>query len=411
MKKSFVALLALIALAVVYQLFEPIFNYNFGWKSLPVDEQIVAAHNFTSSDISAIDEAEKILLNAKDELQAPALSVAVGLNNQIIWAEAVGYSNIDTRKKANANTSFRIGSTSKAVTSVALGKLLEEQRLKLDAPVQQYVPYISNIKKPISLRQLASHSSGIRNYSTCFCFPIWEYYRNDEFASVRESIEVFQHDDLLFEPGSRYSYSSYNYTLISGAIEEVVHEPFTSYMEKSIFKPLKMTHTTADYSDSLVTHRATFYEVKDGQYKKAFEVNNSNKWAGGGVISTPSDLVKLGNALLNNTFLNEHTVTTLFTPQQLANGEINEEGYALGWRVNREQKMSGCESLSYVVHHGGVAMGSTSFLVLFPDYKLVVSLLMNRDKPSDFSDFSKYAFLIAEEFIREAEKQGLTASN
>lgn len=406
MKKLIYSLVAVTIVTLTYFFFEPIFIYNVGWKNLP-------ANTFTSPDFkltsdssfgASISESEKILTEAHTTLKAPAISVAVGVAGKIVYAKARGYKDIDNSDIADINTSFRVGSTSKAITSVVLGTLLERDKLHLDAPVQNYVSYLS-IQKPITIRQLASHQSGIRDYSTCLCFPVWEYYSNDQYNTIKEGVDVFQDDELLFVPGDEYSYSSYNFTLLSAAIEEAAGTPFLTYTDKALFNPLKMDHTSADYADQIINHRATFYEIKDGQYKEAFPINNSNKWAGGGFISTPSDLVKLGNALLNGQILSRETTDILFTPQKLNDGSINEEGYALGWRSSKEQKILNGEKTTFVVHHGGVAMGSTSFFILFPDYNLVVSMLMNRNKPAEFREFSQYAFLIAEPFIREIEKQ------
>ncbi|ELR72824.1 Serine beta-lactamase-like protein [Fulvivirga imtechensis AK7] len=387
---------------LVYFFFEPIFTYNVGWQPLPNEVTDAESHVMDSAFVSAVDGANKMLAEARKELQAPAISVAVGIGNKLVWARAKGYKDIDKQDPADIKTVFRIGSVSKAITSVALGKLLEQQKLQLDKPVQYYASYVS-METPITIRQLASHTSGIRNYGLCLCFPAFEYYNNKEYESIEESVDVFQHDDLLFEPGSRYSYSSYNYTLLSAALEEAAGIPFLNYVDREIFTPIGMKHTAADHVSMQIDERATFYDVEKGQYKVAFPVNNSNKWAGGGFVSSPSDLVRLGNALLNDEILKKSTIDILFTPQKLNDGSINEEGYALGWRVEPEHSLFDGKKLTPVAHHGGVAMGSTAFLVLFPEYNMVVALAMNRNKPPEYSSFSKYAFSIAEAFLRESD--------
>lgn len=392
-----------VVIAFVYFFFEPIFTYNIGWKPLPGDITDAQNHYVDSAFTFAVVEAGKMLTEAHKELQAPAISVAVGMGNKLAWASTRGYKDIDKGEKADTNTSFRIGSVSKAITSVVLGKLLQQQKLELDKPVQHYASYVS-IETPITIRQLASHTSGIRNYGLCLCFPAFEYYNNKEYESIEESVDIFQDDELLFEPGSQYSYSSYNYTLLSAALEEAAGIPFLDYVDQEVFKALSMKHTSADYADRNISQRATFYDVEKGQYKISFPVNNSNKLAGGGFISSPSDLVRFGNALLNDEILKRSTIDTLFTPQKLNNGSINEEGYALGWRVEQEHSLFAGKRQTFVAHHGGVAMGSTAFLLLFPEYNLVVALAMNRSKPPEYNTFSKYAFSIAEIFLQEIDQ-------
>lgn len=405
MKKKILSIIVMMLLVLIYFLFEPLLTYKIGWNDFDANQHTTPVHKkFNPFYNDAVSEAERIIKNAKDELQAPALSVAVGIDNELVWSETIGYKNLEKAELADRNTSFRIGSTSKAITSVLLGKLMQEGKLQLDLPVQQYVPYVK-MKDPVTIRQLASHTSGVRNYALCLCFPVFEYYSNDRHESIKESVDVFQNDPLLFPPGEEYSYSSYNFTLLSAAIEETAKIKFIDYAEAQIFKPSGMSHTSADFADKEIKNRAAFYEVKDGRYKEVYAVDNSNKWAGGGFLSTPGDLVKFGNALLAKQLLRQETMDTLFTAQKLNDGTINEEGYALGWRVSKEKKLFNGREATYIVHHGGTASGSTSFLILFPDHQMVISLLMNRSAPEDFRDFSKYTFEIGEKFITQRNQK------
>ncbi len=405
MKKKILHIVVMMLLIVIYFLFEPLLTYKLGWNDFDENREFITINKKSDSLYGqAIREAEQIFKHAKNELQAPALSVAVGIDNKIVWSETMGYKSLERAEQADLNTSFRIGSTSKAITSVLLGKLIQEGKLQLDLPVQQYVPYVK-MKDSVTIRQLASHTSGIRNYSLCVCFPVFEYYSNDRHKSIKESVDVFQNDALLFPPGEGYSYSSYNFTLLSAAIEETSKIKFIDYADAQIFKPSGMGNTSADFADKEIRNRATFYEVKDGSYKEVYPVDNSNKWAGGGFLSTSEDLVRFGNALLAKQLLRQETMDTLFTPQKLNNGAINEEGYALGWRVSKDKKLFNGSQATYIVHHGGTALGSTSFLVLFPDHQTVISLLMNRSAPEDFRDFSKYTFEIAEKFIMQRNQK------
>jgi len=391
----------LLLIVCCYYLFEPIMVWGIGWRSLPEvykTDGNVAVQD--SSFLQAIGEGQQILTGMHATLQAPAVSVAIGFKNRIVWAEAQGYSDLDKNILASTETAFRIGSVSKAVTSVALGKLLEQGIVRLDNSVGQYVSYFDSPQ--ITIRQLASHMSGIRNYGTCFCFPIWEYYNNDSYTSVEKSVAVFKGDALLFEPGTMFEYSSYNYTLLSGVMEEASGKDFLSLMASEVFEPLAMTHTFGDYADIVVKNRATFYEVRDSDYKKAFPVDNSNKWAGGGIVSTPSDLVKLGNALLSGTILQKETVETLFTAQKLSDGTINSQQYALGWRHQTFDLFDGKKKVQ-VVHHGGKATGATSLLILFPEYQLSIALMINKSTES-FPMFD-YVLPIAEHFIRQIEDE------
>lgn len=383
-----------------YYLFQPVFVWATGWQALPEAYLGVSKTGITDAEYSReIAEGQNMLSKYHERLQTPAISIAVGIGNKIIWTEARGYSDVKNKAIADVTTSFRIGSVSKAATSVGLGRLLEQGKIALNDTVGQYVPYFEHPE--ITIRQLASHTSGIRNYGLCFCFPIWEYYHLKNHNSIEKSVAVFNGDPLRFKPGTSFGYSTYNYTLLSAAMEEASGSKFLRFMTDEVFAPIGMTHTGADYADSVMTDRATFYEISDGEYKEAFPVDNSNKWAGGGLISTPSDLVKMGNALLQNSVLEKETVDTLFKAQQLADGTMNPQYYALGLRHQTFELFEGKNSVQ-VVHHGGTALGATALLILIPEYQLSIAMVMNRGTES-FQLFD-YVLPIAELFIARLQE-------
>ncbi len=136
-----------------------------------------------------------------------------------------------------------MGSSSKAITSVALGKLIQNKQINLDAPVQEYVPFFDSAKPPITIRQLASHSSGIRNYKDS------EFNSNIEYPSIAESVKVFMYDSLLFQPGSKFSYTTYNYTVLSAAIEQITQLSFLSYLQRSVFNKVRRRKSSPIYQD------------------------------------------------------------------------------------------------------------------------------------------------------------------
>ena len=335
--------------------------------------------------------ALKILENTHTGLNSTAISAAVGIDNKIVWANVLGFKDLENRVPADLETKFRIGSTSKALTSVAIGRLIQEDRLDLDASVQVYLKDFDKSKPKITIRQLASHSSGIRNYKGN------EYENNTQYNSIKESMEVFLNDTLLFKPGTKFNYSTYNYTVLSAVIEYISQQNFLDHMKKRVFMPLKMNNTTGDYNNKLVENRAKFYVWKTAEKRFAItEVNNSYKWAGGGFISTPSDMVKFGNALLNNKLINPAVTKRLFQPQQLSDGKINSMKYGIGWRNDSTSLFNG-RIKTQLIHHPGSSIGATSIFLLLPEYNMTISILSNRD--GAYADLTKCAYLLAEYFI------------
>lgn len=385
-------------------LFYPLLTDKFGKKPLPdiPDPDHTSYESADSTYRAVLPTLDSILVATARQLEAPSVSAAIGIGEEIIWANAAGYADIDAGLKANTSTRFRIGSVTKPVTIMGVGKLLESGQMELDRSVQSYVPYFDQSKPPITIRQLASHTSGIRNYAFCFCIPAHESFNDEPFTSVEQSVAVFGDDKLLFAPGTDFSYATYNYTLIGAAMEEITDLSYLEFMDQAVFRPLDMVHTMGDLKGEKIANRAVFYSVKNRKYKKAFAVDNSNKWAGGGLISTPSDLVKMGNALLSDHFLRPDTRAELWKPQTLADGQVNPQHYGIGWRIDDTERVVEGRKIR-IIHHGGISAGGITLLILFPEYQMTTAIMINRTGSS--SELFRPVFLLAREIIQALEEK------
>lgn len=353
---------------------------------------------------AAARQATEALQALKESRAIPGLSVAVGLDGQVIWTQTLGFADLDLQEPITVHSVFPLGSTTKTLTSIALGKLVEEGKLNLDAPIQEYVPYFPTKKFPLTARLLASHLSGLRDYD----MMAGEYANTKHFASVREAVAVFVESPLLFEPGTDYHYSAYNYVLLSAAMEGAVGMDFLSYLQATVIKPLGLTRTGPILQDASTPDLVTGYTSGFfGRLEKAPFTDLSNKWAAGGFRSTPTEMVRIGNALLEGRVVSRKTFDLLTTPQRLSDGSPTGEPYALGWR-SETRRFPGLARDVRMVHHGGLGNGSISFFVLFPDDGLVLSILGNRlFRPA--SEFFVTAFEIADLFLQEADEVPLTA--
>jgi CubicO group peptidase (beta-lactamase class C family) len=240
---------------------------------------------------------------------------------------------------------------------------VDEGKLDLDAPVQQYVPSFPEKRWPVTTRLLGGHLAGVR------------HYRDREFESmvhyddVVDALEIFSHDTLLHEPGTAYEYSTYGWNLISAVVQAASGERFLNYMTEAVFEPTGMHETVAEHVDSLIYHRSRAYiRTRDGRIINAPYVDNSNKWAGGGFLSTASDLVRYAFAYLGGDFLRPETVDLLWTSQHTRDGERTD--YGIGWRENLEGGRR-------VISHTGGAVGGTTVLVIYPAESVVVAILTN----------------------------------
>ena len=211
------------------------------------------------------------------------------------------------------------------------------------------------------------HVAGVRHYR-----GEADYTISAHCERAADGLPRFASDPLLFEPQTRYSYSTYGWILVSAAIEAVAAEPFFTFMHTQIFKPLGMSETTSDSGTAPAPERVTFYYRNFGR-EITPTVDYSCFAGAGGFLSTPSDLVRYGMAISSGKLLQPATVSTLQTPQRLASGE--ETGYGLGWML--ETVTLGGEPTRLVSHASRTLMGaSTSFLV-FPERGIVVAATAN----------------------------------
>jgi CubicO group peptidase (beta-lactamase class C family) len=294
----------------------------------------------------------------------PGLQVAVAVDGRLVWSEAFGYVDIERRVPVTRTTQFRIGSVSKPLTAAAVALLVEAGKLDLDAPVQRYVPTFPRKPWPITTRALAGHLAGIRPYRGAECM------HNREYAAVSEGLGIFANDSLLFEPGTRFAYSSYGWNLVSAVVEGASGEDFLAYMGAHVIGLLGLTHTAPDRADSLIPDRTRFYDRDSAAgFVPSPPVNNSYKWAGGGFLSTAEDLVRFGSALLRPGFVQATTLDLLFTSQRTRAGEP--VGYGIGWFLSTD-------SLNHRrAYHGGGSVGGTTAFGIDRDSRVVIAITSN----------------------------------
>jgi CubicO group peptidase (beta-lactamase class C family) len=325
--------------------------------------------------------------------------VAVGAGGTLVWAEGFGWADVEKKVPVGPRTRFRIGHASKALTSAAVGLLLEDGGLRLDDEIQTYVPAFPEKPWPVTLRQLMGHMAGIRHYR-----GEGDYSPSAPCERAADGLKSFANDPLLFEPETQYKYSTYGWILVSAAVEAAAGEPFFTFMRTRIFEPGGMVDTTFDSATEPIPEHATFYYPRfsgdPGSGPDLATTVDYSCFAGAGAfLSTPSDLVRFGIALSNGKVLQPATVTKLQSPQVLASGEETE--YGLGWMLETES-LAGAPTR--VVGHASRTMlgGSTSFLT-FPERGLVVAVTSNISK----ADLRSIALRIAQAF-EQAKPLGMS---
>ncbi|HEX9793619.1 MAG TPA: serine hydrolase domain-containing protein [Planctomycetota bacterium] len=323
----------------------------------------------------AIEQARKVALERLEEGHLPGLSVAVAVNGELVWAEGFGFADLENQVPVTPQSRFRIGSVSKPLTAVGLMRLVDAAKLDLDAPVQKYVPeFPVKHQGVLTTRLLTGHLAGIRHYRGS------EMYRNEAFPTVAASLAIFRDDPLLAAPGERYAYSSYGWNLVSAAMEGASGEPFLEYMEARVLEPLGLAETGPDLNRKIVSRRVRFYQRAGTLLFNAPVVDNSYKWAGGGFLSTPSDLARFGSALLAGELLSKDAYKEMWTSQKTNAGE--ETGYGVGWFLGRY----GPGGAKTRIGHGGGSIGGTTQLALYVEDGLVVAVASNLTSAGNLGD-------------------------
>ncbi len=314
----------------------------------------------------------------------PGLTMALGNDKGIIMAKGFGYADIENHVAMTPDHKVRIGSVSKLIATAGMMRLAEEGKIDLDAPVTEYVADWPTDKPVITLRQLASHTAGIRHYKE----GANEFLLNETFPDIDSALAMFKDDPLEFTPGTDFSYSTFAWTLVSAAMEGADGErDFRQIIEQEVFAPLALKETVFDDQYTIIENRARPYTTDEGKLINAPQTDHSYKWAGGGFIATPSDIVRFAVAHVASDYLKSETTDAIFTRAELNSGD--EVGYGIGWKVGfgdyRERKAykDNAEALKLMddipnaVMHSGGSMGGITMTILCRDHNTAVTVVKN----------------------------------
>jgi serine beta-lactamase-like protein LACTB len=338
----------------------------------------------------AVERARQIVKTDLADQNLPGVSVAVGIDGELVWAEGFGFANLESRAKVAPETRFRVGNASIALTSAAAGLLLDRQQLELDEPIQTYVPEFPKKPWPVTLRQLMGHFSGLRGDGGDEG-PLF----GENCSRPVDALPFFAESELLFEPGTQYRFSSFNWIVVSAAIEAASKQSFMAFIQKEVFAPLRMDDTLADSVSQPMENQATSYFPRfagDPRYgpDPMREVDYSCYSGASQFLSTPSDLVRFAMAINSGKVLQPATVQLLQSAQTLSTGQ--ETGYGLGWDLENVT-LSGKPQQS-IGHDGELLGGIAGSLMTFRDRGLVVAIISN----TSYADTPATAVKIAETF-------------
>ncbi|WP_179005679.1 serine hydrolase domain-containing protein [Winogradskyella forsetii] len=331
----------------------------------------VISQNRTASSNTLLNDL------VKNEIAVGAAG-SYSINGVVTWETASGYADLENKEIFTLDTQIRTASIAKSMTAVAVMQLAEHGLIDINLPIDTYIPeFIQKHKTKITTKHILSHTSGIRAYRNES-----ETENQINYTSLFEAYEVFKNRKLFFEPGTKYSYTSYGYVVLGLLIEKVSGLSYEAYMQKYIWDKAEMTHTGIEKREIEPKAATKLYHRDDrGNLKKAKPNNLSNRVPGGGFYSTVNDLIKFGNALINHHFISEETFSLMIDYNNLKN--VNSR-YGLGFRLYGDE-----QNKNEIIGHSGSQTGTSTQLFVIPNLKTVVVVVANTSGSS--SEVSKVA--------------------
>jgi CubicO group peptidase (beta-lactamase class C family) len=204
----------------------------------------------------AIDEIAAVALRTQN---LPGLEIGVVIDGELAHARGFGVVDFDSKKAPDAATVFRIGSITKSFTALSILALRDEGKIGLDDPLTRYLPeaaglvYPSRDSKPITIRQLLTHTSGLPRLGR------FKYTRTDAEPNEAEILGSLGGFALENAPGTKFVYSNLGFALLGLVVGRVAKMPYQTFVASRIFKPLGMTASAFEEADVAKEHLATAY--------------------------------------------------------------------------------------------------------------------------------------------------------
>ncbi|HWZ75701.1 MAG TPA: serine hydrolase domain-containing protein [Candidatus Sulfotelmatobacter sp.] len=322
-------------------------------------------------DPQRLKSIESFITTQMAHQKIPGLAVGIYSRGQILLAKGYGQANVELAVPVKAGTIFQSGSVGKQFVSAAIMMLVEEGKLSLDDSIAKYFPDAPATWKPILIKNLLSHTSGLAEYeSEERTGPKGPFYMRLDFTED-ELVTKIQALPIEAAPGEKWDYRNTNYVLLGILIHKVTGKPYYEFLSERIFKPLGMTSTRLISDRDIIPNRAAGYEIEDGQLKNQEWVSPTfNSTADGTLYFNVIDLAKWDDALYGTQLLKQSSLDRMWTVYSLNDGKPNRAGYGFGWSIGKQNDRKRIE-------HGGAWQGFTCDISRYPDDNLTVVVLTN----------------------------------
>jgi CubicO group peptidase (beta-lactamase class C family)/microsomal dipeptidase-like Zn-dependent dipeptidase len=296
----------------------------------------------------------------------PGASVLVLRDGVPVVRRSYGLADVEVRTPATPATNYRLASMTKQFTAAAVLLLAEAGKLTLDDPVRRWLPELPAVTQGVTIRHLLTHTGGLIDY---------EDFVPDDAPQVHDAdvLNILaKQDRVYFAPGTSYRYSNSGYSLLSLVVARTAGRTFASYLREHVFEPLGM-HATVAFEDgvSAVSTRAFGYSANGAAWTRTDQSSTSAVLGDGGVYSSIDDLAKWDAALSDDRLLSAASRALAFAPATHTDNPSVDYGF--GWRITGE-----------TLWHSGETRGFRNVIVRYPQRRLTVIVLTNRNDPEPY---------------------------
>lgn len=296
-------------------------------------------------------------------------SILVAKNGEVLLEDYHGYSNPVTKDTISPSTTFHLASVSKTFTGIAIMRLWEENKLRLDDSLQVFFPEFPY--QGITVRMLLSHRSGLPNYVYFMTQdPAWRR----RIATNNDMLQfmIDKKPALYGYPNRGFHYCNTNFALLALIVEKVSGQSFPEYMKNTIFTPLGMTHTFI------------FSKEDSASYLPSYQPNNRPFplepidciYGDKNVYSTIRDMYLWDQALYNNRVVSQATYEEATKPYSLERPSMH--NYGLGWRLMMLPN-------SKIIYHNGWWHGNNTVFTRLINDTATIIILSNRFNKAIYS--------------------------
>jgi len=344
-----------------------------------------------SQNTEAVENSIDEIFADFDDLLKPGAAVAVVKDGEVVFKKGYGSANLEYEIPVTPKTIFHVASVSKQFTVFALLLLAEEGKLSLDDPIQKYISEVPDFGEVITLRHLATHTSGMRDQWDLLNLAGWRW---DDVITKEHVLKlVAKQKDLNFKPGEQFMYCNTGFTLLAEAVARVSGKSFAEFTRERMFKPLKMSNSQFyDDHTKIVKNRAySYYPAMFGYVKSVLSYANVGATS---LFTTVEDLSLWAMNFQDPKVGSKTIIEQMNTLAVLNNGKTFGGAYG--------QFVSSYKGLQQIQHSGGDA-GYRSYLCRFPDQDFAVSVFSNSGSSNPAQLALQLADLyLADEFVAES---------